>query len=113
MLNYSQDKYYIDKILELNGVVNTIKDTKAIQLQQLLSLLDLQEKPKFTVEYKTEPLKKLFLTTIGEENWQQLEELVTKSIPEIKNKSKKERREYIIILIRKGYLKCEFLGEKK
>ena len=59
-------------ILELNGVVNTINDTKAIQLQQLLSLLDLQEKPEFTVEYKTEPLKNLFLTTIGEENWQQL-----------------------------------------
>jgi len=59
-------------ILELNGVVNTINDTKAIKLQQLLSLLDLQEKPEFTVEYKTEPLKNLYLTIIGEEKWQQL-----------------------------------------
>ena len=65
-------------LLELSGVVNTINDTKALQLQQLLDQLNIQEKPIFTTDYPIESLKTLYLNAFGNEKWQQLLSNATK-----------------------------------
>lgn len=59
-------------LLELSGVVNTINDARALQLLQLLTLLNLPEKPVFASDYSIQSLKTLYISTFGDESWQQL-----------------------------------------
>ncbi|MFK8012816.1 MAG: hypothetical protein AB8B80_12305, partial [Marinicellaceae bacterium] len=59
-------------LLELSGVVNTANDSKALKLKQLLTQLNLEEKPIFTEDYSIESIKAFYLQNFSEENWQQL-----------------------------------------
>jgi hypothetical protein len=59
-------------LLELSGVVNTINDTKALKIQQLLVQLNLLETPDFTAEDTINSLKNLYVKSFGDIKWQQL-----------------------------------------
>ncbi len=59
-------------LLELSGVANTINDTKALQIQQLLTQLNWQEKPAFTADYPIATLQTHYISTFGDEKWQLL-----------------------------------------
>ncbi len=59
-------------LLELSGVVNSINDSKAIRLQQLLAQMDLSEKPEFTPDYSLQAIEQSYVSTFNAEKWQQL-----------------------------------------
>lgn len=59
-------------LLELSGVVNSINDSKAIQLQQLLEHMNLQNKPVFSPDYSLQTIEQQYVATFNDEKWQQL-----------------------------------------